>query len=238
VSGSPVAGLYPRTVTVLGVEDLSPSVTSLHLGPGRGPALDWLPGQHVVLAPLDHPARGQPYSIASAPDPDRPGQLDLALSREGNRELFECLSPGAELWLSDASGSFVFEPASDPTLLVGIGTAVSPLRAMLQAALRHDPGARLVLLFGARSEEELLWNDELGRLAREHSGVGYEPTLSRPGPGWIGRRGRVLEHLEAVAGSLGRPRAFVCGNRSMVRGCREGLARVGVGAERVRSEAY
>lgn len=238
VSGSEVAAEYPRTARVLCLEPLSPSVTCLELGPGRGSALTWLPGQHVRLAPLDHPERGQPYSIASAPDPVRPGRLELALSRTGNRALLASLRPGVELSLSDASGSFVLRPSSEPTLLVGIGTAVSPLRAMLQAALQGDAEARVVLLFGARSEQELLWDDELGQLAQKHSGVGYEPTLSRPGPGWSGRRGRVPEHLGALVGSLREPRTYVCGSRAMVEACRAVLGRLGVPPERVRSEAY
>src|SRR5207244_11476924 len=87
--------------------------------------------------------------------------------------------------------SFVWEAADPrPVLLVGGGSGVVPLMAMLRhhAALDHQGAMHLV--YSARRQQDLLYREELERLVSGHRAVTI--TLTREPPcGWAGRRGRV-----------------------------------------------
>jgi NAD(P)H-flavin reductase len=100
------------------------------------------------------------------------------------------------------------------------------------------------LLFGVRNEDDLLYADELRALAKQHPSVRFEPTLSRPGPGWTGRRGYVQAHVKELWAELAArwadpPHAYVCGLERMVGSVREILRTdLGLPRQQVHSERY
>jgi NAD(P)H-flavin reductase len=228
---------YPATV--IARRSLSPQVELIRLRLDADAALSWRPGQYTEITIPAAPQLSVPYSIASIPDPLAPNELELALPRIGGEELIQRLMLGARVLISQARGEFIWEPSTGPALFIGIGTGVAPLRAMLQARLRESGRERVVLLFGARSEADLLFREELEGLGRAHPHFSFEPTLSRPGRDWSGRTGRVQQHLSTLlAGIAGSTSAYLCGNRDMVADCAARLQALGVPVERVRSEAH
>lgn len=198
----------------------------------------WLPGQHIRLAPPGAPELAASYSIASAPDPSFPGQFELAMSLSATPELLAGLVPGRTLLVSEPRGAFVWEPAPGAALLLGIGTGIAPLRAMLQAALRTAPVAPVGLLLGARTEEDVLFHDELARLAERQPLFRFEPTLSRASEAWTGARGRVQDHLPRVVAAIDAARFFVCGTKTMVDESVACLGRLGIDHTRILSESH
>jgi NAD(P)H-flavin reductase len=201
--------------------------------------LIWAPGQYLELSTADAPDIVIPYSIASAPRAAQPGEFELAVSANGGQDLLARVQPNVRLFVSTARGKFVWQPAPGATLLVGMGTGLAPLRAILQASLDREPGDRVTLLYGARSEADILWRDEFEPLAVRDSRFSFEPTLSQPGSGWRGRTGRVQEHLSAIVASLGQLSAYVCGSRAMVNDCVALLTgELGIEPARVRTEAH
>ena len=179
----------------------------------------WIAGQYLLLSTDDAPELGVPFSIASTPDGLAPGEFELAISNVGSRELVSKLEPGRELTVSAARGSFIYLPSAGATMLVGIGTGLAPLRAMLQAALAVEESDPVVLLYGARRETDVLWRDELEALARAHPRFHFEPTLSASSAAHSGRRGRVQDHLRELTLPLHAVSAYVCGTRPMVDDC-------------------
>ncbi len=206
------------------------------LDPGQN--MSWRPGQHTELAILAAPELKVPYSIASIPDPRRPNELELALSAVGGQALLAALALGARVLVSPARGEFVWQPAPGPSLFIGIGTGIAPLRAMLHARLQHGGGEPTTLLFGARSQADLLFRDELEQLGRAHAHFSFVPTLSRPETTWSGRTGRVQQHLASIVGSASDPAVYLCGKREMVADCVARLLALGINEARVRSEAH
>lgn len=212
---------------------LTPRVHSLVLA-ARGEPFAWIPGQYVEVAPK-HGER-QPYSIASAPDPTRPGVFELAVSTS---DTFSELTAGAELDVRGPLGQFFTIPNSAPKLYVGMGTGLAPLRAMLLESLRAFSSVPHFVLHGARTEEDILWQSEWDALVRHDSRVSFAATLTRPGDGWSGRRGRVQAHLREIVSQLADPEVFVCGTALAVRDCRRVLAdEIGVPLERVFVEGH
>jgi NAD(P)H-flavin reductase len=140
---------------------------------------------------------------------------------------------------------FFTRPRAQPTLFVGTGTGVTPLRSILLDALAHGDDVPMTLLFGVRHLEDRLYQDELAALAERHPSVRLEVTLSRGPDDWNGRRGYVQTHIhelwsDLVARGEGRPaHAYICGLERMVGAVRE-ILRKQIGADRrqIHTERY
>jgi len=200
---------------------------------------DFIPGQFVSLT---DDVNGKPikraYSIASAPSGTNRFELCLNLVHEGafTPHLFS-LQPGAVLELRGPLGLFTQPEPHREALLVATGTGVAPYRAVLQAYLK--PGSTpYTLLFGARYEAHILYRQEFEDMARRHPQFRFLPTLTRPGPEWAGRTGRVQEHLEEALGGRRDIDVLLCGMRPMVEEMRLILKNMGFDRKQIRHEKY
>lgn len=224
-----------REATLVAARPLSDNVRELTLDPGAGFA--FTPGQWVsvkVPSPDGAPI-ARSYSIASAPRPD--GRFDLAVTRvEGGpgSTFLHAMAPGDVVTAGDPMGFFTLpSQLARPLLLVATGTGVAPFRAMLQAMGTAGPGVPVTLLFGARTERDLLYADELRALPW----LRLVPTLSRADDAWPGLRGYVQAHLAACA--LDGADAWVCGRSAMIRDVRKALKEsLGFTRERVHTERF
>lgn len=217
---------------------LAPSVRHLFFQVEAPEGFHWLPGQYVELYDASAPSERYSYSLASAERSTTPGRFELAVRRDGSAAVVERLRVGDSLCVVEPRGNFV-RPGdrSRAAVLVAAGTGVAPLRAMIQSALTGAGEARLLLLFGCRSEEELLWGNELEEWTADPRFV-FVPTLSRPGLGWRGRRGYVQAQLEDFRHQLAGADVFVCGSRAMVADARRALQALGVPSGHVWAEGY
>lgn len=202
---------------------LSGSVRSLIFRLVGGARLGHVAGQHVDL--VVPTARGLPfrrsYSIASAPDPSKPGTFEIAVTRvEGGptSDALHALRPGAVVEVEGPHGNFVRtqEDRAHPALFVAAGTGLAPIRAMLTEDVRHLEGPPLVLLFGCRTPADVLWGDELSAWVRTCPRFVLHVTLSRAHKEWTGLTGYVQRHAGDLARSLPDGRAYVCGLSAMV----------------------
>jgi ferredoxin-NADP reductase len=227
---------------------LSPTVRELSFERLDGTPFTFEAGQWVTLVlPLAEGEVRRAYSIASSPS--RTAGFDLAVTHveagPGSTYLHR-LEPGATLKALGPQGFFTrpLGGATSPALLVGTGTGVAPLRSMLGAALDQRSSSSLCLLFGVRSQKEILYRDELEALARTHPQFRIEVTLSRPDAEWQARCGYVQIHVRELYESLaaeghGVPHVYVCGLERMVGAVREILRKeMGLPRELVHSERY
>ena len=205
---------------------LTPSVRELVFERADGAPFQFDPGQWVNLVlPLPEGEIKRAYSIASAPVAGSP-RFELAVTQvEGGpgSQFLHRIKEGETLRAIGPQGLFTRgQHAPLPSLFIATGTGVTPFRSMIEAALHAGCGAPLWLLFGARFEEDILYQEELTRWAAEHPHFRYEITLSRPTPGWTGRQGYVQHHaaelvreLRAVSAEA-EPHAYICGLERMV----------------------
>lgn len=227
---------------------LAPAVRELTFE-REGAPLVFEPGQWLTLllrdAEGDAPALKRSYSIASPPDGS--GRFELAVTHvtggPGSSILHQ-LSPGESLTATGPQGFFTRDAADPaPSLFIGTGTGMTPLRSMIKAALARDSEAPLWLLHGVRTEADLLYRDELEALSAKHRNLRVMTTLSRPHDGWQGLRGYVQLHLRELWAELSRqgdaPHLYICGLERMVKAVRD-VARkeLGVAREQVHSERY
>lgn len=233
-----------RRTEVLLAETLSPTVKGLVLACTDGQPLQYLPGQWINLH-VD--CNGVPdkrsYSIASAPSLDHPERFEIAVTLVEQGQVspsLHALSAGAQLEVDGPYGYFTRQGLEQqPALLVGTGTGIAPLRAMIQSELQRDTGPALTLLFGCRSEADVLYHEEFRRLAQQHARFTFEPTLSRAEDTWSGRRGYVQTQLPELVVRAGHPHVYVCGLSEMVNDVRAELKQtLGYDRKRIHTERY
>jgi CDP-4-dehydro-6-deoxyglucose reductase, E3 len=234
-----------HTVELVRSEQLSPTVKLLVWRDSEGRPLPFVAGQWFNF---DVPTSGgvvrRAYSIASAPSVERPDELEIAVTRVpeiGNASLaLHEFSPGLRLAIDGPHGFFTREQALHlPALFVGTGTGVCPLRAMIQDELRESSGPPLHLLFGCRTEADILWNGQLRSWAAAHPRFSFDVTLSRAPADFGGLRGYVQHHLPALLCAGERPQIYVCGLTKMVSEVRR-VAKQQLGYDRraIHSERY
>ena len=199
-------------------------------------------GQHVDvrLTAEDGYQAERSYSIASAPeDPDVVLTVERIDDGEVSPYLTEEVRAGDQLELrGPIGGHFTWRAEQGgPLLLVGGGSGLVPLMAMLHhhAARGSDADARLLLSAGR--EEDVLYRDELGRL--ESAAVHITLTRGAP-PGWTGWTRRVdAEMLRAVGPEpAAGPRAFVCGPTPFVEAVADHLLALGHAPAAIHTERF
>ena len=221
---------------------IAPAVRQLVLETIDGSAFDHLAGQWVKLYLPDGVERD--YSIASAPGARGAPRFEIVVTRvEGGpgSEALHALPIGATLDALGPSGLFVREDQEreHPSLYVGTGTGVAPLRAMIEEELSREKGPEQVLLFGCRTRDDILFAEEWREQALETPRFRFMPTLSRPEPGWTGLTGYVQTHLPSLVPSIEGAHGYVCGLTKMITEVRRVLKEdLKLDRRRVHSERY
>jgi ferredoxin-NADP reductase len=207
---------------VTGLVQETPRAASLLLD-----VADWpghLAGQHVDvrLTAEDGYQAQRSYSIASAPES---GRLALTVERLEDGEVSPYLvgevRVGDELELrGPIGGFFVWRPDDPrPLLLLAGGSGVVPVMAMLRhrATVSTKPPVRL--LYSSRTEEDVIYRAELGKLGMAKEGLTVWHTLTRgQRSGWTGYTRRIdRAMLQEVAWPAKKtPSVFICGPTAFV----------------------
>jgi len=226
---------------------LAPYVRELGLERADGAPFEFQAGQWVSLVlPLAEGEARRAYSIASAPD-GSPG-FEVAVTKvEGGpgSTFLHDLPIGGTLRAIGPQGFFT-RPTKTPSLFVGTGTGVTPLRSMIRDALASGDTSPMTLLFGVRYEIDRLYREELDELQAKHENFRAFYTISRPAPDWSGLTGYVQTHterlfreLQAAGDALAPAHVYVCGLERMVGAVRDLLRKhMEVDRKRVHSERY
>jgi ferredoxin-NADP reductase len=214
---------------------------------------DWRPhraGQHydVRLTAEDGYQAQRSYSIASAAD--RSGEVELGIERIPDGEVspyfHDVLVEGDRVELrGPIGGYFVWEPGmGGPLLLVGGGSGVVPLMAMLRARRAAADPTPAALLYSSRQIEDVIYRDELDALAVQPNGPAVLHTLTREQPpGWDGFDRRIdgpmlASVLDRIGGLAGDPIAYICGPTLLVESAALALTNLGLAPMRVRTERF
>jgi ferredoxin-NADP reductase len=229
---------------VVEIIDETPKVRSIVLD-----VPEWIghrAGQHVDvrLTAEDGYQAQRSYSIASAPQDQR-----LALTVEGlpdgevSSYLVGELRTGDMIELrGPVGGYFVWEAdMGGPLLLIAGGSGIVPLMSMLRHrdASGAEVGAKL--LYSSKSWEDVIYRDELERLATASGGPEVVHTLTRSQPpGWTGYTRRIDGQMlaETAWPASNMPSAFVCGPTPFVESVAAALVLLGYPTTSVRTERF
>jgi ferredoxin-NADP reductase len=229
---------------VVTIVDETPRARSIVLDvPGWG---GHLAGQHVDirLTAEDGYQAQRSYSIASPPEDPR---LALTVERLDDGEvspyLTDVLQAGDQLELRGPIGGYFTWRVDDggPLLLIAGGSGIVPLMAILRHRAARQSGVPARLLYSSRGPDDVIYREELARMAEGDARLVVVQTFTRRQPqGWAGYRRRIDRAMLAdVAWSPGeRPRVFVCGPTPLVESVASALVELGHAAELVKTERF
>jgi ferredoxin-NADP reductase len=193
-----------------------------------------LPGQHydVRLTAPDGYRAQRSYSVASSPLDE--GEVELTIDRLDEGEVspyfHDVVVEGDQVELRGPFASYFVWRGEDPVLLIGGGSGVVPLMAMLRHRRRTMPDLPMRLVYSVRTAADVIYADEL-------DGDALLTFTREPPDGWTGHTGRIDGAL--IAGAL-RPMAtaFVCGSNAFVEAASGLLLEAGADPRRIRTERF
>jgi ferredoxin-NADP reductase len=210
---------------------------------------DWpgnLAGQHLDLrltAPDGYTAT-RSYSIASAATGTR---LELAVDRlpegEVSPYLVDVVEVGDQLEIRGPLGGwFVWKPEQlEAVQLIGGGSGIVPLMAMVRAHAATGSSARFRLLYSVREPGDAFFATELSELeaASDNFEVTWVYTRKTP-EGWPTPAGRVTRDIlqSATIPAADRPTVFVCGPTAFVEVVADILVDLGHRGDSVKTERF
>jgi ferredoxin-NADP reductase len=200
--------------------------------PGPSPHLA---GQHYVvrLTAPDGYTASRSYSVASPPDGS--AEIEITVERLEDGEvsgfLHDVVVPGDTLEVRGPIGGWFVWRGDSPALLIGGGSGVVPIMAMLRLARRIDRSDLLHVAVSVRSPADLYYADEL---PGPETTVVYTRTAP---PSWPRRPGRLNSH-DVVGLIRADATSYVCGSPAFADAATGLLTDAGVAPTAIRVERF
>jgi len=202
------------------------------------------PGQHVDvrLTAEDGYQAERSYSIASAPGQRLALTVERLEDGEVSPYLVDEVREGDRFELrGPIGGYFVWDGGVGPLLLIGGGSGVVPLMAMIRHRAATGDQTPVRLLYSSRTYEDVIYRAELDELAAQADGFEFFHTLTRSQPdGWTGYSRRIDDEIlrEVAWPAEDQPRGFVCGSTRFVDAAADGLLELGYQPGWIRTERF
>ncbi len=208
----------------------------------------YIAGQHVdirLTAPNGYTAM-RSYSIASAPGASE--VIELAIERLADGEVSPFFHDVAQVGdtielRGPLGGHFLWPGPSDkPVLLIGAGSGVVPLMAMIRYRMANAETVSVALLLSSRTWDDVLFRDELLEIERSLPDFTFalaqtrEPAIRSTD---FSRRidapmvADVAARLPVAPGCV-----FVCGSNSFVEIAADAAVALGLEAGAIKTERY
>lgn len=232
---------------VIGIFDETAEVKTFRLALPERKSLPFLyePGQFCTLVlDIDGQQVKRSYTIASSPT--QRDYVELSIKREADgtvsRFMHDRVQTGTRIEASLPLGRFFFNGTqADSIVLIAGGVGITPMMSAIRFLTDRMWPGDIYLLYACKTPAQIIFHDELERLAARHPNLRVLISISQPaeGDGWTGLTG----HLDAAMIQHSVPdvtsRLFhVCGPPAMMAAVKSHLASLGVPAERVKSEAF
>jgi ferredoxin-NADP reductase len=199
------------------------------------PATFW-PGQHYIvrLTAPDGYAASRSYSVASAPDGS--AELELTVERLPDGEvstfLHDELMVGDELEIRGPIGGWFVWRGETPALLVGGGSGIVPLMAMLRYARQEGRAGLLRMVISARTPDDLYYPSEV-------RGPGTTVVYTRTAPPGSERPARRIAPADLMLEGLEDDAVvYICGSPGFADAASDLIIAGGVEAPRIRIERF
>ncbi len=229
----------------------TPTVKSFVLRPTR--TVTFLAGQHVdvrLTAP-DGYAAVRSYSLTSAPDHNDTIEIAVERLRDGEvSPYFHDVAEGGDTIeiRGPFTHHFVWRPELDgAALLVGGGSGVAPFMSMLRHRAGVIGAAHAMLLYSARTWNDVIFREELLRQETLQAGLQLRFAITRGslsdgaaarGADYVRRVDETMLREIVAAMPVAPALCFVCGNNGFVGTVADALVAIGVPPATIRTERY
>ncbi len=211
---------------------------TMHLGFNVPFSFDFAAGQFVIIKMAKgEETKNRSFSILNPPSEKGKIELCVKIIEDGFASaIFKKALPGDTFEMQGPFGFFVFDEKRKGVeqWMVCNGTGITPLYAMLMEHVKNKPEVSFTLLFGCKTVGDILFYNELKKLAQQCHNLKYLVTLSQEKTGLL-LQGRVQEHLPA---DTKNKIFYLCGVKEMVLDTQQLLKSRDVSPENIKLERY
>jgi predicted ferric reductase len=231
-----------RAYEVTSVRKIALGTWELAIRPKRDEALAFEAGQFVWLNLGHSPfsVSENPFSISSAPA-QRPDVMFVIKEVGDLTRRIGKVAPGTVAYLDGPHGNLTLaRRRGKGVALIAGGVGIAPFISIgRQLSADGDPRP-MVLLYGNRIAEQIVYADELDRLG-QRTDTRVLHALSEPEPGWTGLTGQIdRAMIETVFAFDDAPEwlYLVCGPPAMLDVVEDALAALGVPSAQIVAERF
>ncbi|MBW4706210.1 ferredoxin reductase family protein [Roseobacter sp. YSTF-M11] len=227
---------------VSSVARLTPRQWGVTITPDGHAGTPYKAGQFVWLNIGHSPfsLRENPFSISSAPSagPD----MSFVIKELGDfTSTLDQIEIGEKAYIDGPHGTLTVDGRDEPGIaLIAGGVGIAPLIGILRDLHLAQDARQRVLVYGNRAEEQIVFQDEIDRLAKsENTQVVY--VLQEPPDYWFGPSGLIDAGLITRTfdkGQFGSWLFVLCGPTAMMTSVEEALMEHGVAPDRILSERF
>ncbi len=216
----------------------APRATSVYITGRNLQEFRALGGQFVLVRFLTKGMWWQehPFSLSMLPDSQH---FRLTIRQLGDfTNSIPNLKPGTKVIVSGPHGAFTHRQAiKQKTLYIAGGVGITPIRALLEEQAKQAKQARAIMLYGNRSQEEIIFKTELEGLANKlHMPLHH--VLSDDAQ-WAGEKGFIdQEKLARLVPDITERDVFLCGPPPMMTGIIKALEALCVPKAQVHYERF
>lgn len=214
------------------------------------------PGQFVMVRPFieeQNKVIPRAYSISSSPtrSVDENGYFDLTIRQTETPTVSKWLNDrkvGDEIPFRGPYGDFIWnkdDPRQEEVFMLAGGSGITPMKSILEFIHDKKLENKVELFYSCRQQEDIIFEDELPKLAANCNDAKLNITLTREPPDseWTGFRGRF--NLDDIKQSLwdrkfdiNKTGFFLCGTPQFVTGMIDILIKIGVNPECIKKEKW
>ena len=189
--------------------------------------LEFTAGQYIQLESEEyegHDSVMRAYSVSSPPSDHEHIELIVRLVPNGicTTWVFEHLKERQEVTLSGPYGDFHLSDSDAPIIFIAGGSGMAPIWSILRDMIdKGITNRKASYFFGALTQRDLFYVDELNQLAREHDWFEFVPALSNEpeDSDWQGERGLITDVVGRHFPDTTRHEAYLCGSPGMIDAC-------------------
>lgn len=230
------------------VTELAPDTKRFRFVPdparGTTECAPFLAGQYLnIHLTINGMPVNRAYSISSSPKNAREGYYELTLKyvQDGlvSRYVLDNWKEGDEVELSGPAGTFYYSPLRDAKTVVCLagGSGITPFLSLANAIADGDEDFRMILLYGSRTEDAILYKAEFDRLAKDDRIQVVHVLSDEEKPGF--EHGFICADLIREYAPAGEPYSvFVCGPQGMYRFVDQEIEKLGLARKYVRHELF
>jgi MocE subfamily Rieske [2Fe-2S] domain protein len=200
------------------------------------------------------PGRRNNYSLASNLQTERALRFNVRIATPppgqdcapgiGSSYVFN-LKVGDQVSAIGPFGDFHVKPTKREMTYIGGGAGMAPLRAHIAHLLENENTARKISFwYGARSKQEIFYDDYFEELAGKHHNFTFHLALSSPLPedNWIGHVGLIHDVvLKNHLSDREHPETgeyYLCGPPLMIKVCTKMLADLGIPSHQIAYDEF
>jgi ferredoxin-NADP reductase len=206
----------------------------------RPTSFTYKPWQYMFITIKKGPDQlRKPFSISSSPTEEGFIEFTKKFTDHPFSMTLKDMKVGDWAAIDGPYGNFTFEGEFDRVGLVSGGVGITPLRSICKYCADTMSKAKITLLYGNRTEEDIIFRKEFEEMLKLYKNLKVVFTVDEPNARWTGRVGvidagmikdEIPDYLKTVF--------YLCGPPGMVEALRKLLGNMGIQGDQIKTENF